>query len=335
MLYNVDNQKGTGPGRSHAAPEPSAVELRGVTKAFGAHRVLRGVDLVLAPGRVLGLLGPNGAGKTTLVRIMAGLARPDAGTVRVAGVDATRAPAALGARIGIAPQDLGIYPRLTARQNLVCFGEIAGLRPRAARRRADELLAELDLSPQARQIAGRLSGGQKRRLHTAVALVARPRVAFLDEPTVGADVTSRGRILDAVSRLCASGTAVVYTTHYLPELGRLGGEVAILRDGRIAAAGTIPEIVERYARGSVRVAFAGAAPAVPGWRRAGATLTPDAPPTSPGTALAALLATPGADANRIREVSVRPATLETAYLAVVEPGSADARPVEAADVAVA
>ena len=215
------------------------LHVEGLVKAYREHLVLDGVDLDVARGQVLGLVGANGAGKTTLISIVAGLRAPDAGRVTVAGVDALAHRAAASRHIGLAPQELGIYPTLTARANLRTFAELAGLRPRVARARADEVAELLGLTSCLAQRADTLSGGQKRRLHTGLAVLHRPDLLFLDEPTVGADVQSRAGILDLVRDMAAAGTAVVYTTHYLTELEQLQADVAVLDRGRIAAAGPV------------------------------------------------------------------------------------------------
>jgi len=310
------------------AVDTPTVELRGVEKSFGDHRALDGVDLRIATPGVVGLLGPNGAGKTTLIRIMAGLTRPDAGTVRVAGRDLARSPARAGEVIGLAPQDLGLYPQLTARQNLLCFAGMSGLGHRDARARADELLDLFDLTPQARRRAESLSGGQKRRLHTAMALVHRPRVLFLDEPTVGADVTSRSRILDVVRQLCADGATVVYTTHYLHEVEELAGRVVVLTGGRVAVDAPVADVLRRWARPDITVEFAGEPPRVEGWTGRGHTLTPAGPVDNPTAALARLLSDESIQAAGLVAVDIRPSTLETAYLRIVSA----AQPREAPDV---
>ena len=187
---------------------------------------------------MLALLGPNGAGKSTLVWIASGLLKPDAGSVQVSG------------RPGLAPQEIGIYPSLTVRENLWAFAEIHGVG-----RRAERLLEPFVLTALADRPAGRLSGGEQRRLHTAIALVHRPRVVLLDEPTAGADTQTRAAILDAVRGLAAEGTAVVYTTHYLPEVEALGAGVALLEAGRIIASGTVAELVARHAESVLEVVF--------------------------------------------------------------------------------
>jgi ABC-2 type transport system ATP-binding protein len=234
----------------------AALALTGVVKSYGGEaRALDGVDLDAVAGRVLALLGPNGAGKSTLVSLAAGLMRPDTGDVRVYGED----PAAPGARvrrtIGLAPQEIGVYPQLTVTANLRAFAELHGCRPRAACERAAELLEPFALTALAGRPAGRLSGGEQRRLHAAIALVNRPRLVIFDEPTAGADPSTREHILQAVRDLAAGGTAVVYTTHYLPEVERLDADVALLERGRVIARGSVAELVARHA--PPRLAIAG------------------------------------------------------------------------------
>ncbi len=304
MNYSVDTKQ--------------VIHLSDVHKRFADHPVLTGIDLDVRPGEVLNLLGPNGAGKTTMIRIMTGLLPADSGDVVVTGTNVRRHPNRVGAHVGIAPQELGIYPHLTTRQNLRAFGEINGLSRHDAAARADTLLESFDLGPQARQSAATLSGGQKRRLHTAIALVHQPEILFLDEPTVGADVGSRLRILDAVHALTEDGAAVVYTTHYLPEMEQLGGRVAVLAGGQIAADGPIDDLIARWAQPTLDVAFTEEAPELPGWHREGNTLRPEHPQGTPGSLLASLLACGGVHADHLADVRLVPATLETAYLAIVE-----------------
>jgi ABC-2 type transport system ATP-binding protein len=202
------------------------MRLRGLVKRYGERVALDGVDLDVASGEIVALLGPNGAGKSTLVQIACGLLAPDAGTVEVAG------------RPGVAPQEIGVYPSLTVRENLWAFADVHGV----SRRRAERWLEPFVLTHLADRPAGRLSGGEQRRLHTAIALVHRPRVVLLDEPTAGADVVTRDAILDVVRAVAADGTAVVYTTHYLPEVEALDAGVALLEAGRIIARGTVAEL---------------------------------------------------------------------------------------------
>lgn len=167
------------------------LSVRGVHKSYGSVEALRGVDLTVEPGEIVGLVGPNGAGKTSLVSIVAGLRRPDRGEVHVGGLDVTRHRQEVGRLLGLAPQDLAIYPTIKVRDNLVVYGELAGLRGAELRRRIDETAETLGITDLLDRRGAALSGGQKRRLHTAMALVHRPPLLLLDEPTVGADIESR------------------------------------------------------------------------------------------------------------------------------------------------
>ena len=216
------------------------MKLAGIVKRYGARVALDGVDLSVSPGEIVALLGPNGAGKSTLVSIAAGLLTPDAGTVAVPG------------RPGLAPQEIGVYPSLTVRENLLAFAEVH----RVPRAWASRLLEPFVLSALADRPAGRLSGGEQRRLHTAIALVHRPEVALLDEPTAGADTETRAAILAAVRELARDGTAVVYTTHYLPEVEALDASVALLEAGRVIASGTVASLVEQHAESTLELTFA-------------------------------------------------------------------------------
>ena len=197
-------------------------------------------------GTILGLLGPNGAGKTTLVSIVAGLRRADAGTVHVGGIDVGRHPKSAQRLIGFAPQETGVYPVLTVRDNLRFFAGLAGLRRPDARVRIDEVGAALGLDELFDRRASELSGGERRRLHTAIALLHRPRLVLLDEPTTGADVRTRNEILELVRTLADDGSAVVYSTHYLHEIEALDATVAFIDHGRIVARGELAELVHRH-----------------------------------------------------------------------------------------
>ncbi|HUG83834.1 MAG TPA: ABC transporter ATP-binding protein, partial [Euzebya sp.] len=214
------------------------LHVSGLTKRYGQTTVLNAVDLQVARGEIVGLIGPNGAGKTTLVSIVAGLVRPDEGTIAIGGVDPQRTPLRARRLIGLAPQDLGVYPTATVAENLHLFAGLAGLRRGEAKRHIAELAQVLGLAALLQQRVQTLSGGQKRRLHTAAALLHRPPLALLDEPTVGADVETRAMLLRVVRDLADEGTAVVYTTHYLHELEHLGATIAVLEQGRVVARGT-------------------------------------------------------------------------------------------------
>jgi ABC-2 type transport system ATP-binding protein len=238
------------------------LHVEGLHKAYGDIVALRGVDLDVAPGEIVSLLGPNGAGKTTLVSIVAGLRRADAGVVEVDGLDALKRSSEVRRRIGLAPQDLGIYPVVSVRQNFLLFGRLAGLSAQELRVRIDEVAKALDIADLLDRQAGSLSGGQKRRVHTAIALLHRPPLLLLDEATTGADVETRGHILDLVSRFAGEGTAVLYSTHYLQEVETLGATVALLDAGRVIARGPVNELITSHATPVVELMFDGDVPPV-------------------------------------------------------------------------
>ncbi|MGW3044493.1 ABC transporter ATP-binding protein [Kitasatospora sp. NPDC001159] len=294
------------------------LEIEGLEKRYGDREILRGVDLEVRPGQILGLLGANGAGKSTLVSISAGLRTPDAGSVRISGTDVHRHPAKAQGRLGIAPQDLGIYPTLSVADNLKLFASLAGLGKRDAKARVEEVARLLDLTDLLPRKAEVLSGGQKRRLHTGMAITHRPDVLFLDEPTVGADVQSRTGILDVVRDLAANGSAVVYTTHYMPELEQLGADIAVLHGGRIVARGSIEEIVRDHGTSSVVLQFDGTAPQVslPSWRAEGDTLVSNEAAANPGVEIARIMSELGDAAGRLTGIDLRRPSLETAYVAI-------------------
>lgn len=303
----------------------AALALDDVHRSYGDRVALRGVSLSVDPGEICALLGPNGAGKSTLVGLAAGLAAPDRGTVRVLGEDPHRTPR----RPGIAPQEIGVYPTLTVEQNLRGFGELAGLRPRAARARARELAGPLLLDDLLDRRAGELSGGQQRRLHTAIALVARPPVVLLDEPTAGADVQTRHALLDVVEAVAADGAAVLYATHYLPEVERLDASVVVLGGGRVLAAGTVRALIAAHARPEVELRFSGPAPSHPGGVVVGDRL--HIPADDPALALPGVLDALGPATERLAAVELRRPSLETAYLALT--GGDAAAPVPQAALA--
>jgi ABC-2 type transport system ATP-binding protein len=302
-LYTVEQTNG---GR--------VLEIRGLTKRYGDRDVLRGVDLTTRPGQVVALLGPNGAGKTTLVSIVAGLRSADSGTVLVGDVDALADP--IGARrlLGLAPQELGIYPSLTVRRNLTFFGELAGLRRKALTDRIDDVCATLALRELLPRRAGELSGGQKRRLHAAIAILHRPPLLFLDEPTVGADVRTRAELLRAVRGLADDGAAVVYTTHYLTEVEDLGADVAILEGGRVIERAPVEDLVARYGTAALRLTFDGPAPSLRRFTTDGSVATLVV--SDPAAEAAVVLRDLGTHAAALRSVDVIRPSLEAAYLAL-------------------
>lgn len=292
--------------------------MRGIRRSFGERAVLRGVDLRVEPGQILGLLGPNGAGKSTLIAIADGTLAPDAGSVMVDGIDLRMHRRAAASVIGSAPQSLGIYPTLSLQENVRAFARLHGLRGSALRARCTEVIEGLGLASSARLPAEHLSGGQKRRLHLAMALTHEPRLLFLDEPTVGADVESRRQILDLVRRIAADGAAVVYTTHYLNELEQLPARIAILHDGVLEERGTVDEVVHAQGGSALRVRVPGDAPPPAGWVREGEWLVGEPAPSTTGELLADLVTGLGERAGGITDVQLSRPTLESAYLRILQ-----------------
>ncbi|MEV8535036.1 ATP-binding cassette domain-containing protein [Streptomyces sp. NPDC051211] len=233
-----------------------AVLSEGLEKRFGEVHALRGLDLAVPEGTVCGLLGPNGAGKTTAVRVFATLTAPDSGTAAVAGHDVVRAPAAVRRLIGVTGQYASVDGDLTGRENLRLFARLTGLRGRAGRVRADELLDRFGLGEAADRVAGTWSGGMRRRLDLAAGLLTHPRVLFLDEPTTGLDPAGREQIWTAVRALAEEGTTVLLTTQYLEEADRLADDIVLIDHGRAAVTGT-PDALKARIGSSAEVTVAG------------------------------------------------------------------------------
>jgi ABC-2 type transport system ATP-binding protein len=230
---------------SEAAGDGPAISVRGLVKSFGKVRALDGIDLAVQRGSVLGVLGPNGAGKTTTVRILATLLKPDAGSARVAGLDVVRNAGALRAKIGLAGQYAAVDEHLTGEENLVMVGRLYGMNRKGATTRAGELLERFQLTDAAERVAKTYSGGMRRRLDLAAALVASPPVLFLDEPTTGLDPRSRVGLWETIEGLVAEGTTVLLTTQYLDEAERLADRIAVIDRGTVIADGTADELKDR------------------------------------------------------------------------------------------
>jgi ABC-2 type transport system ATP-binding protein len=219
------------------------LECRDLRKRYGERTAVDGISFRIAPGETYGLLGPNGAGKTTTISMVCGLLRRDGGEVSVAGRPVDIGATDAKASIGYVPQDLAIYPDLTARENLRFFGRLQRLGGRELDRRVDEILALTDLADRAKDRVDSFSGGMKRRLNIGIGLLHRPALLVLDEPTVGVDPQSRNAILSSVADLGREGMAVLYTTHYMEEAERLCDRIGIIDEGRIKAEGTRRELV--------------------------------------------------------------------------------------------
>ena len=225
--------------------EQPAILVEGLTKSFGEVHALRGIDLSVPRGTVLGVLGPNGAGKTTAVRILTTLLLPDRGRALVEGYDVVRQAAAVRRSIGLAGQSAAIQEELTGRENLEIIGRLYHLSWPRARSRAVELLEQFGLSDAADRTAKNYSGGMQRRLDLAASLVGQPKVLFLDEPTTGLDPRSRLGMWDIIRSLAADGTTLLLTTQYLDEADELADEIVVIDHGLVIAAGTSEELKGR------------------------------------------------------------------------------------------
>jgi ABC-2 type transport system ATP-binding protein len=219
-----------------------AIEAEGLVKHYGKTKALDGLDLTVAPGTVYGLLGPNGAGKTTAVRVLATLLRADGGRARVLGHDVATEAAVVRRTIGLTGQYAALDELLTGRSNLIMIGQLSRLTAKAARRRADELLEQFDLTDAANRAVKTYSGGMRRRLDLAASLIGHPAVLFLDEPTTGLDPNARALMWVIVRQLVADGTTLLLTTQYLDEADQLASRVAVIDGGKVIAEGTPAEL---------------------------------------------------------------------------------------------
>ncbi len=223
----------------------SLLNVRGLSKAFGTVRAVDGVSFEVRAGEIYGLLGPNGAGKTTTISMLSGLLKPDAGEIFIEGAPFWSAPQKAKRIMGVVPQEVAIYEELSGRENLEFWGRMAGLSAAEARERAGELLLALSLTDRGSDPVRNYSGGMKRRINLGCALLHRPRLLLLDEPTVGIDPQARANILDFIRQLQSAGTAILYTTHYLEEAETLCSRIGIIDHGRLLAEGTLSQLQER------------------------------------------------------------------------------------------
>jgi ABC-2 type transport system ATP-binding protein len=228
----------------------AAVEALDLVKVFRTSkgselRAVDGISFQVRPGELFSLLGPNGAGKTTTIGMMSGLLSPTSGEVMVNDVSMTRRPLEAKAQIGIVPQEIALYPRLSARQNLAFFGQMYGLNGHVLRNRITELLEFVELADRADDKIEKFSSGMKRRVNIAGGLIHDPPILYMDEPTVGVDPQSRRRILDTIAHLKEKGIAILYTTHLMEEAEELSDRVAIIDHGKLIAVGTQEELTSR------------------------------------------------------------------------------------------
>lgn len=233
------------------------IEINGLVKKYGDRVAVNGMSFRVQEGEIFGLLGPNGAGKTTTISILATLLLPDEGQATIGGYDLRREASQIKRLIGFVPQELALYPTLSAWDNLAFFGRIYGLRGMALKERIAAVLDLVGLRDRAGDAVRTFSGGMKRRLNIAAGLIHQPRVLFLDEPTVGVDPQSRNFIFEHIERLKAEGMTIVYTTHYMEEAERLCDRVAIMDEGRILALDTPKGLIGLLGGGVIYLGLAG------------------------------------------------------------------------------
>jgi ABC-2 type transport system ATP-binding protein len=221
-----------------------AIEVNNLKKSCGDFQAVQGVSFSAESGEVLSLLGPNGAGKSTTISMLSGLLEPSEGSASIMGYSISQEPLLAKAALGVVPQDIALYPDLSARENLDFWGKMYGLRGGALKIRVDEVLEIIGLTDRQKDHVGKFSGGMKRRVNIGAALLHKPKVIIMDEPTVGIDPQSRRHILDNVKLLNSQGMTVLYTTHYMEEAEELSNHIAITDKGKIVAMGTYRELIQ-------------------------------------------------------------------------------------------
>jgi ABC-2 type transport system ATP-binding protein len=230
------------------------LEVENLVKKYGGHEAVKGVSFSVEEGEVFGLLGPNGAGKTTTISMLTGIFPPTAGTARIGGHDVVKELSQVKRINGLVPQDLALYPTLSARANLNFFGNIYGLHGKELKERVDDVLRIVALTDRANDSVDKFSGGMKRRVNIAAGLVHHPRLLFLDEPTVGVDPQSRNHIFESVLQLNRErGMSIIYTSHYMEEVELLCNRVAIVDQGKIIALDTIKNLIALLGGGVIKV----------------------------------------------------------------------------------
>jgi len=224
--------------------EDIAIDVRNLHKDFGEVYAVQGINFEVQLGEIFSLIGPNGAGKSTTISMISGLLKPDQGEISVSGYDVQNESLQAKAAIGVVPQEIALYEDLSARENLTFWGKMYGLRGASLKNRVDEILEIIGLSERQKGRVGKFSGGMKRRLNIGIALLHKPDVVIMDEPTVGIDPHSRRNILESVKDLNKQGMTVLYTTHYMEEAQEISDHIAIMDQGKIIACGTHNELVK-------------------------------------------------------------------------------------------
>ena len=295
------------------------LEVQDVRKQYGHAVALGGVSLAVQPGELFGLLGPNGAGKTTLLSIVSGLLAPTHGTVQIDGQRLGMTDRELRRKIGFATQDLAIYPELTARENLEFFGRLYGLKGQLLSNRVNTLLDSVALTDRANQRCGTFSGGMKRRLNLAVALVHEPKLLLLDEPTTGVDPQSRRHIFEQVRERNRAGLTVIYTSHYMEEVQELCTRIAIVDHGKMVACDTLEHLLDRLdstAKLDVEQASDSLVSQLITWPELTSVQVDGTMLTVTGPKLATVLAKLLAAVGPVRSIEVTAPTLERVFLSL-------------------
>ncbi|WP_318201702.1 ATP-binding cassette domain-containing protein [Streptomyces sp. SCL15-4] len=316
---------------------PGAIYAEGLVKTFGDVRALDGVDLDVPEGTVLGLLGPNGAGKTTAVRCLTTLLRPDSGKAVVAGVDVLRHPDTVRRSIGLSGQFAAVDEYLTGRENLQMVGQLYQMRAKAAKARAAELLEQFHLADAADRPAKTYSGGMRRRLDLAAALVVSPPVMFMDEPTTGLDPRNRQQLWEVIKQLVSGGTTLLLTTQYLEEADHLAHDIAVVDHGRVIAQGTSDQLKARTGGERVEVVvqdrarMAAAAEVLRGFGKGGTTVEEHTrrltvPVTGGAKLLAEIIRELDTRGIEIADIGLRRPTLDDVFLSLTGHAAEDADP---------
>jgi ABC-2 type transport system ATP-binding protein len=303
------------------------LEVKNLSKKYGDFAAVKGISFEIPEGEIFSLLGPNGAGKTTTISMLSTLFAPTGGEATIGGHSIVKEPMAVRNLIGVVPQELAVYDELTGRENLVFWGQMYGLAGRMLRHRVDEVLEQIGLSDKAKQRVKTYSGGMKRRVNIGVGLLHKPRLLFMDEPTVGIDPQSRRAILDSVKDLNRQGMTVLYTTHYMEEAQELSNRVGIIDHGELIALGTQDELTRQVGENDKLIlhidesqngtALAAAVRSVPGVLRADVTdhtvaiIAPEAEEI-----LVPVITKANALGMKIRSVDIQEPDLEAVFLSL-------------------